>query len=107
MSKIYQINTVSEIHQMMGLAKPKHPLVSVITDFGESRQISLEGIRFSTNLYSVSLKSDVEGTIYYGRNTYDFQEGTLIFLKPNQVAEYESGNEEISHLRTWSLIKSG
>lgn len=104
MNSIYHIKTVSEIHQMMGLTKPKHPLVSVITDFGETRDVPLEGIRFSTDLYSISLKSDVEGTIYYGRNTYDFQEGTLIFLKPNQVAEYESGNEKVSHARTWSLI---
>ncbi len=104
MNKIHHIKTISEIHQMMGLAKPKHPLVSVITDFGESQEMNLEGIRFSTDLYSISLKSDVEGTIYYGRNTYDFQEGTLIFLKPNQVAEYEAGSEEVSHARTWSLI---
>lgn len=104
MDKIYHIKTVSEIHQMMGLAKPKHPLISVITDFGESNEISLEGVRFSTDLYSISLKSDVEGTIYYGRNTYDFQEGTLIFLRPNQVVKYEVGNEKISHARTWSLV---
>ncbi len=102
--EIYHVKTVSEIHQMMGLGKPKHPLVSVITDFSDSQEINLEGIRFTTDLYSISLKSDVEGTIYYGRNTYDFQEGTLIFLKPNQIAEYEAGNEEISHARTWSLI---
>ena len=104
MSNIYHIRTISEIHQQMGLPKPKHPLVSVITDFGEAENLNLKGVRFTTELYSVSLKSDVEGTIYYGRNTYDFQEGTLIFLKPNQVVEYEPGNEEISHERTWSLI---
>jgi len=89
---------------MMGLGKPKHPLVSVIKDFGEAENMDLSGVRFTTNLYSVSLKSDAEGTIYYGRNTYDFQEGTLIFLKPNQIAEYEPGNEAVSHARTWSLI---
>lgn len=104
MNKIYHIKTISEIHQMMGLGKPRHPLVSVITDFGETQEVPLKDIRFSTDLYFISLKSDVEGTIYYGRNTYDFQEGTLIFLKPNQVAEYEAGNEEVSHKRTWSLI---
>jgi len=104
MSKVYHIKTVSEIHQMIGIAKPKHPLVSVITDFGASSDMNLEGIRFSTELFSISLKSDLEGTIFYGRNTYDFQEGTLIFLKPNQVAQYESGNETLSHKRSWSLF---
>lgn len=104
MSEIYHIRTISEVHQQLGLPKPKHPLVSVITDFHGSQNIDFEGVRFTTDLYSISLKSDVEGTIYYGRNTYDFQEGTLIFLKPNQVIEYEPGNEQTSHERTWTLI---
>lgn len=104
MSKIYHIRTISEVHQQLGLPKPKHPLVSVITDFHGSQDIDFKGVRFTTDLYSISLKSDVEGTIYYGRNTYDFQEGTLIFLKPNQVIEYEPGNEQTSHERTWTLI---
>ncbi|MEL7533039.1 MAG: helix-turn-helix transcriptional regulator [Bacteroidota bacterium] len=104
MSKIYHIETISEIHQQLGLPKPKHPLVSVIDKFPESQNMSLPGVRFSTSLYSISLKLGLEGTIYYGRNTYDYQEGTLIFVKPNQVVEYEAGNEEASHDRTWSLI---
>lgn len=104
MSNIYHIKTISEVHQQLGLPKPKHPLVSVITDFEGAKGLNLSGIRFTTDMYSMSLKSDVEGTIYYGRNTYDFQEGTLIFLKPNQVVEYEAGNEEASHARTWTLI---
>lgn len=104
MSNIYHIQTISEIHTQMGLPKPKHPLVSVIQEFPEGQAINLQGMRFSTDLYSISLKSDLEGTLYYGRNTYDFQEGTLIFLKPHQVVEYEPGNEEASHNRTWSLI---
>lgn len=104
MSEIYHIRTISEAHQQLGLPKPKHPLVSVITDFHGSQNIDFGGVRFTTDLYSISLKSDVEGTIYYGRNTYDFQEGTLIFLKPNQVIEYEPGKEEASHERTWTLI---
>lgn len=104
MSKIYHIRTISEVHRQLGLPKPKHPLVSVITDFHEAQNIDFRGIRFTADLYSISLKSNVEGTIYYGRNTYDFQEGTLIFVKPNQVVEYEPGNEQASHDRTWTLV---
>ncbi len=104
MSKIHRIRTISEVHQTLGLSKPKHPLVSVITDFHGAQNINFEGIRFTSDLYSISLKSDVEGTIYYGRNTYDFQEGTLIFVKPNQVMQYEPGNEQASHDRTWTLV---
>lgn len=103
MKEIYHIKTITEIHQMLGLAKPKHPLVSVVEDFSGSEEMNLVGMRFSSDMYSISLKSDMEGTLYYGRNTYDFQEGTLIFIKPGQVVEYESGNEKASHERAWSL----
>lgn len=104
MNEIYHIKTISEVHKQLGLPKPKHPLVSVITEFPDTEDMNLKDVRFSTDLYSISLKSETEGTIYYGRNTYDFQEGTLIFMKPNQVVEYEAGNEKASHDRTWTLI---
>lgn len=103
MSEIYRVKSITDLHQMLGIQKPKHPLVSVITDFGDQLSAN-EGVKFTTDLYSISLKEDFEGTIFYGRNTYDFQEGTLIFLKPNQVAEYDLGNEAISHERTWALV---
>ncbi len=104
MTKIVHIQSISEVHKQLGLPKPKHPLVSVITDFSGSEDIDFRGVRFTTDLYYISLKLGVEGTIYYGRNTYDFQEGTLIFVKPNQVVEYEPDNEQASHDRTWTLV---
>ncbi|MEL6256264.1 MAG: AraC family transcriptional regulator [Bacteroidota bacterium] len=103
MKEIYRIKTISEIHHMLGLGKPKHPLVSVVNDFDGAEKMNLKGLRFTSSMYSISLKSDTEGTLFYGRNTYDFQEGTLIFIKPDQVVEYENGNERASHARTWAL----
>lgn len=102
MSKIYHIKSISEAHQFMGLYKPRHPLVSVVDQFEGTIPMDRGG-RFTTDLYSISLKSGSEGTIYYGRNKYDYQEGTLIFIKPDQVVEYEPGNEEQSHARSWWL----
>ena len=34
--------------------------------------------------FQISLKEGVKGKFAYGRNTYDFEEGTMAFLKPNQ-----------------------
>ncbi len=104
MNKIYHINTISEAHAQLQLPKPKHPLVSVVTDFSGAADIDFKGVKFTSGFYSVSLKSDREGTLFYGRNTYDFQEGTLIFLKPNQIMEYERNNEHASHARAWTLL---
>ena len=43
--------------------------------------------------YQVSLKIGISGSMGYGRNTYDFKEGTLTFIKPNQVVKVENAEE--------------
>ena len=37
----------------------------------------------------MSLKREIRGSFQYGRNAYDFQEGTMIFIGPGQVAKFE------------------
>jgi AraC-like DNA-binding protein len=54
--------------------------------------------RVSTDLYFIALKDGIKGSFQYGRNSYDFEEGTLTFMKPGQVmssveAEYTSDSE--------------
>ncbi|MEL6256599.1 MAG: AraC family transcriptional regulator, partial [Bacteroidota bacterium] len=104
MIDIFHIKTISEVHEQYGLPKPSHPMVSVITDFSGAQHIDLRKIKVTTELYSISLKSKSDGAFRYGRKTYDFQEGTLIFLKPNQVAGYDDGDEPITPESTWNLL---
>ncbi len=85
MSEIIHIESIEQIHQMMGLTKPKHPLVSVVYMKDFPSNMDFEGFRFSSELYMVSLKDGVEGSIQYGRNSYDFSDGTMVFMKPHQV----------------------
>jgi len=35
MEEIYQIKSISEVHQMFGLDKPKHPLITIIREWPE------------------------------------------------------------------------
>jgi AraC-like DNA-binding protein len=44
-----------------------------------------KGVRVRIDLFQIWLKNGVECQIGYGRNTYDFEEGTLAFIKPGQV----------------------
>ena len=67
-----------------------HPLVSVV-DLSEASP--RQGSRMYFGFYTIFLKDVKCGDMVYGRNTYDYQEGTLVFLAPGQVAGVNSNGE--------------
>lgn len=68
----------------------RHPLVSVVDlSKAEPRQ----GTRMYFGFYTVFLKEVKCGDLMYGRHTYDYQEGTLAFMAPGQVAGVNSNGE--------------
>ena len=67
-----------------------HPLVSVI-DFSKAVPRRLNRTYFG--FYMVLLKDVNCGDLRYGKNTYDYQEGTLIFLAPGQILDMEPSEE--------------
>lgn len=96
------IKSVSQVHQFFGLAPPQHPLVSVVGIFDTSR---LPDIPVVSDLYSISLKTGTAGHCLYGRNSYDFQEGTLVFISPGQVIRYVNNSDvQQGNNEGWNLI---
>jgi AraC family transcriptional regulator, transcriptional activator of pobA len=67
-----------------------HPLVSVI-DFSKAAPRSLRRTYFG--FYMVLLKDVKCGDLRYGKSTYDYQEGTLIFIAPGQILEAGNSDE--------------
>ena len=67
-----------------------HPLVSVI-DF--SKAAPRQGSLMYFGFYTIILKDVKCGDLVYGRHTYDYQEGTLVFIAPGQVAGVKSNSE--------------
>jgi len=63
-----------------------HPLVSVI-DFSKAKMRT--GHKMYFEFYCIFLKDVKCGDLKYGRHTYDYQEGTLVFLAPGQVIDVE------------------
>jgi AraC family transcriptional activator of pobA len=81
----YFIQSVSELHRLLELPKPKHPLLSVI-NFEDIKCFSNENLRsIYYNFYCVAIKKDFEGKMKYGQQYYDFDEGTMTFFSPMQV----------------------
>lgn len=78
-------NSISELHRALGLPKPLHPLISLV-DYSniKSDTAHLErGMLF--NFYKISYKKNFSGKIKYGQSDYDFDEGGLSFVSPNQL----------------------
>jgi AraC family transcriptional regulator, transcriptional activator of pobA len=100
----YRIKTISEYHQLMGLPKPEHPLISVI-NFESIRQLPRnESFSLVFNFYSISLKRDFNAKMKYGQQQYDFDEGIMFFMSPGQVFGIETGNEKDLKHSGWLLL---
>ncbi|HEY4875217.1 MAG TPA: helix-turn-helix transcriptional regulator [Puia sp.] len=81
MEKIIKLDSVSQFNSQRG-QETLHPLVTVLD---QSKSKPLYPARFVSGLYVVFLKEVKCGELKYGRNTYDYQEGTLVFIAPGQV----------------------
>jgi len=89
MDEMLRFNTISEYNAFNNNVT-KHPLVSVV-DF--SKAAPRQGHRMYFGFYTVFLKDVKCGDLVYGRNTYDYQEGTLVFMAPGQVVGMNSNGE--------------
>ncbi len=81
---IYKVKSISELHNLLGFPKPKHPLISLID--ASQIQVSEEDVdsKIIYDFYMVSLKDKSCG-VEYGRNSFDFDEGVMVFSAPGQV----------------------
>ncbi|MDP9957663.1 helix-turn-helix domain-containing protein [Epilithonimonas hungarica] len=83
--KPIRIKTISEFHTLRGLPKPKHPLISVINfeDMTQTSEIGRQNLIF--DFYMISVKRDMNHKYRYGQQDYDFDEGLMFCMAPNQV----------------------
>jgi AraC-like DNA-binding protein len=118
MKRIFRFDTVSE-YNTLNNHETLHPLVSII-NFSNANPRSWGGekkVKLHFGMYCIFLKDVKCGDLIYGRNYYDYQEGTLVFVAPGQVIEIENdgkvyqpkGHALVFHadlLRGTSLTKS-
>jgi AraC family transcriptional regulator, transcriptional activator of pobA len=86
---IRRFDTVND-YNVFNNNKTLHPLVSIVD---LSKANPRQGSRMYFGFYTIFLKDVKCGDLVYGRETYDYQEGTLVFLAPGQVAGMNSNGE--------------
>lgn len=86
MSEIIDLVTVNDYCAGFGLSA-LHPLVSII-DLSEGKwpvQKRTKAVRY--HFYGIFLKQGQNCILRYGRQNYDYQDGTLVFVGPGQVVD--------------------
>ncbi len=93
MERTFRYDTVSEYNDLNN-HETLHPLVSVI-DFSKARPRSWgeKSVRINYGLYCIFLKDGKDCELKYGRNYYDYQEGTLVFVAPGQTVVVETDGQ--------------
>ena len=92
MDKILNLDSVDLYNKLYGL-ETLNPLVSVI-DLNKATS-SVDLIRFNYGIYALYLKLEKACDINYGRQTYDYQEGTIVCFAPGQTAETNPTTDKV------------
>ncbi len=84
--------TLSSYLDYLELPRPEHPMLSIFNSKADgylpcSRESSPP---ITNDCFSISLKKFIEGNLNYGRTKYDFTNGTLIFIAPGQVLQWDN-----------------
>ena len=86
MEEVIKLNEVDKYNKLFGL-ETRHPLVSVV-DLSKATRWP-EHFKVNYGVYALYLKDTYCGNITYGRQSYDYQDGTIVGFAPGQVAETE------------------
>lgn len=84
MDDVTKLDSVAGYNRLFGL-ETLHPMVAVV-DLSRATEWP-EHLRINYGIYALFLKDIKCGDIIYGRQSYDYQEGTIVCFAPGQYAE--------------------
>jgi len=98
MNNPIKVDSVSQLHEMLGFGKPVHPLISLTENTNMIVESDLLNQHFLFNFYKISYKKTRKGKIGYGQGYYDFDEGGMVFTSPNQLISTSADDMEYEGL---------
>jgi AraC-like DNA-binding protein len=102
MADFFHIKSIAEVHHLFGLEKPLHPLITIIREWPKI-DFDFGNTKMTSDFYLLGMKGNVRGAFKYGRNSYDYEEGTLAFIAPNQVTTFDSQDAALDN-NGWNIL---
>jgi AraC family transcriptional regulator, transcriptional activator of pobA len=99
---IIKINSIKELHSCMGLSSPLNPLITIIDHSQLMYKYPYENLKLNMDLYNITVKRNFKDQIKYGKNSYDFDKGSMSFIAPNQIIAIANQNDQNND--GWSLV---
>jgi AraC-like DNA-binding protein len=99
-----RVKTISEFHNSRGLPKSEHPLISVIDYSMVKRPADMSDVSWILDFYQISLKRGINAKVRYGQQQYDFDEGVMFFIAPNQVFKIAEETGAPADKSGWMLL---
>jgi len=96
---IHKLESVAQFNSQRG-QETLHPLTSVLD---QSKSKPVQANRYLTDIYIIFLKDVKCEEFHYGRNKYDYQEESLLFIAPGQVFGFDADAETLIQPRGWAL----
>jgi AraC-like DNA-binding protein len=87
--------TIAEFHHFVGLPAPLHPLISVVNVEDVPHSENAGSINFSMEFYCISIKRMTNFKVQYGQRPFDFNDGIMSFISPNQVLNIDIDDKGI------------
>jgi AraC family transcriptional activator of pobA len=101
--KFHKFKTIGEFHKFRGLAKPEHPLISVI-NLADVEVMPEGESSIILDFYSIAMKRNFNAKMKYGQQEYDFDEGIMFFISPGQVFRIEVVKDTNFKQSGWMLL---
>ena len=99
-----KFESLSDAHRAFGMAKPLHPLISLINSSSSTRmEVTRPSGPHVLNFYKISYRPKFSGKLKYGQDYYDFDEGGLLFAAPNQLVG-GNNDDELQECSQYTLL---
>ncbi len=105
MKNLQHFKKVSDYHKLANIPAPEHPLISLIEYSTVTYPSNTDDLKWRQDYYTIGLKRNVAHKLFYGQQEYDFDQGLMTFVAPDQVMRLGSNPNIKNHKPSgWLLL---